>query len=129
MSGLKVTERYGWLAHYTTKARWDDIRMSARLGLPGLHLTPTGYDPETGAIELGLPQLCDHCLLIDVSGCQKLWGPGRACRSLLNEDWPGGGLEFYLPEGLPPKRVMQVYGSDGSRMTRWIEGTPGANLD
>ena len=102
LSGLKVTERYGWLAHYTTKVRWDDIRMSPRLGLPDLHLTPTGYDPETVAIELGLPQLCDRCLLIDISGCERLWDPSRAARSLINKDWPGGGLEFYLPEGLPP---------------------------
>ena len=74
VSGLKVTERYGWLAHYTTKARWDDIRMSARLGLPGLHLTPTGYDPETGAIELGLPQICDRCLLIAMSPAARGFG-------------------------------------------------------
>ena len=116
VSGRTVSERYGWLAHYTTRARWDDMRMATRVGLPSLHLTPTGYDPETGAIELGLPQLCDRCLLIDVSGCEKLWGPGQAAPSLKNEDWPGGGLEFYLSEGLPTKWVMQVFGERDGRM-------------
>jgi hypothetical protein len=96
-TGQDVAGRYGLLAHYTSLDRLVLIHECGGL-YPGTWLTPTAYASCMAPYNLGLNTPRDVCLLIDVSGIQALWGPGRARSSATAPNiWQGRGIEFYCP--------------------------------
>ncbi len=76
--GDQVNGIYGLLLHLTSAEYLSEIKRTGRLGNPGVYLTPTPYSAWQGSAELGPRDQFDRCLLVDVSACARLWGPGRA---------------------------------------------------
>ena len=120
VSGSQVAETYGPLLHFTSSSALDEIKRTGKLGNPGVYLTPTPYAGWQASSELGLADLFDRCLVVDVSDAPKLWGPGRARPSAVIPGWPGGGMEFWTPEPIPYARVTQVFECSADRAHRRI---------
>ncbi|MBI1355303.1 MAG: hypothetical protein GC160_13220 [Acidobacteria bacterium] len=120
-SGSSVANTYGPLLHFTSRAALDQIKRTGRLGVPACHLTPTAYSSWQASRELGLPDLYDRCLLVNVSTVPRLWGPGRAAPSRLVPGWVGGGLEFFVPEPISWDFVQQVFECGFGREHRRID--------
>jgi hypothetical protein len=78
VSGAQVADAFGQLLHFTSSAAFSEIKRTGKLGNPGVYLTPTPYAGWQASAELGLSDLFDRCLLVDVSDTPKLWGPGAA---------------------------------------------------
>ena len=108
VSGKRVAEVYGLLAHYT---KWSlvNLLMTDGIGITkGCWLTPTERNGCYAPYELGVDSPRDVCLLIDVKGVE-LWGPGTSPPSTQFGDiWRGGGIEFFSPEPLDFSLVRKV---------------------
>ena len=116
-----MAEAYGLLLHFTSSAALEEIKRSGKLGNPGVYLTPTPYAGWQASAELGLSDVFDRCLLVDVSDAPKLWGPGKARPSASVSGWPGGGVEFWVPDAIPWARVAQVFCCSLDRAHRRID--------
>jgi hypothetical protein len=104
-SGTTVANKYGLLAHYTTEGGLQKIRELDSIGGKegyGCWLTPTPYAACIAPYDLGLKTPCNVCLLVDVSKCEELWGPGTSGKSVLySAIWRGGAIEFYSAVPVP----------------------------
>ena len=106
-----MARSFGFLGHYTTEPFFELVKRSNQIGMTGggVFLTPTGYPTWVASHELGLPRPCTRCLLVNVEGISEIWGPGLAAPSpSFPEAWPGGGIEFYVPNPIPYSWVVQV---------------------
>ena len=107
VSGKRVAEVYGYLAHYTRRVLLELLRAEG-IGITGCWLTPIKHNGCYAPYELGVNSPRDVCLLIDVEGVE-LWGPGTSPPSTQFGDiWRGGGIEFFSPKPLDFSRVRKV---------------------
>lgn len=111
VSGAQVAGAYGFLAHYTTLIRLEQMLQARQIGGgAGCWLTPTIFAACMAPYDLGLDTPRNVCLLIDVSALDNLWGPGTAGPSrAYSAIWRGGAVEFYFPGPIAVDLVRRVY--------------------
>lgn len=110
VGGRELAGVFALLAHYTT---WQAVDVMVATGYIGAGtecwLTPTAYAACLAPYNLGLRTPREVCLLVDVSGMGRLWGPGTCMASdSYSSVWRGGAIEFYSADGVPSSLVRRV---------------------
>ncbi len=111
VSGAQVAANYGFLAHYTTLARLQQMMAIGLIGgNAGCWLTPTIVAACMVPYDMGLETPRSVCLVVDVRNVPQLWGPGTAPGSrTYGAIWRGGGVEFYSPQPLSTALITRVH--------------------
>lgn len=112
LTGAQVASSHPLLLHYTQTEHLITILHNGGIST-GAWLSPSSYTGCMCPYDLGLPSPRDVVLVVEAARLDQLWGPGTSGPSDEHPElWRGGGLEYFVPGGIPLGAIADVLAVD-----------------